>query len=155
MGRGISCVAFAILELPVPQAGLRLRDLAASASQVMGSKACTPPPSRATPQPFLWHDPHSHTFRLQPSTSQGSCVCLPGTSEPAHMLSGPPAYLTWITDCFPLPHTHTQIHTAACLTLMSLSEASWGLVQAIKEAWPSENTEMSQPAPQTSSGLDT
>jgi hypothetical protein len=37
---GFLCIALAILELTVDQAGLELRNLPASASQVLGLKAC-------------------------------------------------------------------------------------------------------------------
>jgi hypothetical protein len=38
---GFLCVALAVLELTLDQAGLELRSLPASASQVLGLKACT------------------------------------------------------------------------------------------------------------------
>jgi hypothetical protein len=38
---GFLCVALAVLELFVDQAGLELRNLLACASQVLGLKACT------------------------------------------------------------------------------------------------------------------
>jgi hypothetical protein len=41
---GFLCVALAVLELTVDQAGLKLRNPPASASQVLGLKVCPPPP---------------------------------------------------------------------------------------------------------------
>jgi hypothetical protein len=41
---GFLCVALAVLELSVDQAGLELRNSPASASQVLGLKACTTMP---------------------------------------------------------------------------------------------------------------
>jgi hypothetical protein len=38
---GFLCIALAVLELTLYQAGLELRNLPASASQVLGLKACT------------------------------------------------------------------------------------------------------------------
>jgi hypothetical protein len=42
---GFLCVALAVLELTVDQTGLELRNLPASASQVLGSKVCATTPS--------------------------------------------------------------------------------------------------------------
>jgi hypothetical protein len=79
---GFLCVALAVLELTLDQAGLELRNLPASASQVLGLKACATTSSLQPyifnfvlilcefhimyPDPTHFTFPHTHLLSLQP-----------------------------------------------------------------------------------------